>query len=217
MEVELDPQQGEHAERDDHVVRQRRDGADRELPLEAEPDIDQHHRQRDDQCRDAVGEQLFRDFRADGVVAQEVAILDAEAELFGQRPDDQLIGRAAGAFGLLFRGERLEILAQQVRRRFAELDDDNLAIVRAARTVDFRIDRHGGTDGRHGDRVGLGQFDHGAAGEVDAEIEAALRQHEGRQRNHQHGEDCPCKAQAHEADVGLLGPVSDQHVVSPGA
>ena len=39
-QIELELQQREHADRHEHVVRQRHDRADGELPFEAEPHVD---------------------------------------------------------------------------------------------------------------------------------------------------------------------------------
>ena len=65
VEVELHPGQREHAERQRHVVRQREQRADAELPFEAHPDVDRDadHRQRE---RDHAGaEQLVGDLARD--------------------------------------------------------------------------------------------------------------------------------------------------------
>jgi hypothetical protein len=196
-------------------VRQRRDGTHRELPLETEPDIDQHHGQGDDQRRNPVREQLFRHFRANGVVAQEIAVLNAQIKRLRQSLNDQLVGRAGCAFRFLLVSQRLEVIAKKVRRRFAEFHNNNLAPIRAAGAVDLGIDRHRGADGRHSDLIGLGQFHDRTAGEIDAEIEATRPQQEGGSGNQDHREQSPGDPHVHEGDVRPFGPVLDQHRVSP--
>ena len=183
---------------------ERRHGANRELPLEPEPDIDQHQDQCGDQRRDPVAEQLLRDFRADGIIAEDLVISDAQG-LF-QRVRHQFIGRPGGALRLIAGRQGLKGFAQHGRIRFAIFHHDDAARIGPDRAVHIRIERHGLTHGLNGDRVRLLQLHHGAAGKVDAEIEATGRQEEHRRSNQHRRHDCADQAKIHEAQIGLLGP-----------
>ncbi len=80
------------------VEDERNDGADRELPLEAEPDIDKDHPQADDQGQDAVAEELGGDRGADGVGAEHLAarfgLVQGGLDLV-----DHGVGRGSGRLG----------------------------------------------------------------------------------------------------------------------
>ena len=60
-EVELEPEHGEEAEGDEHVVHERGDRPEREPVLEAQPDVDEDPEQRDEHGEPAVLGQLLTD------------------------------------------------------------------------------------------------------------------------------------------------------------
>ena len=59
-QVELEPGDDVEADHHGHVVDRRDDGADAELPFEAEPDVDQHGDQRGEDADRAVAGQFAR-------------------------------------------------------------------------------------------------------------------------------------------------------------
>ncbi len=69
------PADDEEADRHDDVVDRRDDRADRELPFEAEPDIDQDQAQRDDDADRALPGEFARHRRADRLDAAEVVVV----------------------------------------------------------------------------------------------------------------------------------------------
>src|SRR6202040_3531231 len=65
IEVEFDLRDGEEAHRLCHVEDQSGDDTDTELPLEAEPDIEEHRNERERGCEQAVAKQLAAHSRTD--------------------------------------------------------------------------------------------------------------------------------------------------------
>ena len=74
-DVELEPDDREQPDGHDDVVRRGGDGGERELPLEAEPDVDQDRDERDEHGDDALGGQLARDLRAHGLGAADRVVV----------------------------------------------------------------------------------------------------------------------------------------------
>ena len=68
-EVERPARQREDARRDEHVVQRGDDGADGELPAEAQHHVDEHENQREQQREAGVLEQILADLRADDYAA----------------------------------------------------------------------------------------------------------------------------------------------------
>ena len=64
-QVEGDLEERQDTDGHDHVVNQRNDGADRELPLKAESQVDQDAAERHQHAEAALVAQLFTDLRAD--------------------------------------------------------------------------------------------------------------------------------------------------------
>ena len=127
---------------------QRRDA---ELPLESERDIEADHQDGQARGEHAVAEELLADARADELDA---AVVHAGAERVLDRADDDfLVDRLVG---------RLD--ADQERVGIAELLDLDLAEIEAV---------HLGAHVADVERLRARDLDQIAAGEVDAEIEAA--------------------------------------------
>ena len=80
-QVEIDLHHRHEAEREHEIVHVGDHGAERELPLEAEPEIDQDRADRRDDAERAIGQELARHARSDHLDA---AIFDLLAE---RRPD----------------------------------------------------------------------------------------------------------------------------------
>ena len=76
-QIEVDLHHRHEAEREHQVVHVGDHGAERELPFEAEPEIDQDRADRHDDADRAVGQELARDARADHLDA---AVFDLVAE-----------------------------------------------------------------------------------------------------------------------------------------
>ena len=67
-------EQRKHPQDDDHIVGQRHHRCDAKLELKAHADIDQHHRQCQQQAQATVFLQLFADLRADELGADELEV-----------------------------------------------------------------------------------------------------------------------------------------------
>ena len=146
------------ADRGRDVVDQGGDGADAVLPLEAEPQIDQHAEQRDQDGPDAVDQQLLADPRADELGA---LVAEAAAQSLVERtldPLDRLPLRRLVALGRLGADHHLVVGAGGLQRDLAEVE-----------LVQGRA--HQGEVGRPRGA----HLEQHAALEVDAEIEALGR------------------------------------------
>ena len=113
-QAEIELQQHEEAEGGDHVVQQRDQGADAELPFEAEPDIDRDGGHRGQHGQDAAVHQLVADLGADRFGAAQLVVaadrvldqLDRHllapfGALLGRHVDLGGVGRAARQLALL--------------------------------------------------------------------------------------------------------------------
>ena len=76
-QIEVDLRDRHEADRQHDIVHVGDHGAERELPLEAEPEVHQDADDREHQAADAVGQQLARHARSDHLDA---AIFDGVAE-----------------------------------------------------------------------------------------------------------------------------------------
>ncbi len=66
-QIELPAKHRKGADGDQHVVQRRNDGAESQLPAEANHDVDEHHREGEDHREDTLLRELFTHLRADGL------------------------------------------------------------------------------------------------------------------------------------------------------
>src|SRR5690606_2252392 len=118
-EIELQLQNAEYSDRRHHVVHQRNDGAERELPLEPEPDVDQHQGNGDDDGENTILYQFAADLRADDLDA---AVFDRVAEFGLDRVDDALRGFLIVIAGRLDTDQDIVCLAKLLNLNFAEAE-----------------------------------------------------------------------------------------------
>ena len=162
---------------------ERRHGADRELPLEPEPDIDQHQRKGCNQRRDPVPKQFLRNLGAHRVVAE--YLLVSYAQRLFQRFCHQFVGRARCAFGLVCGRQRLKFFPENGRICFAVFHDHDTASIGADRAVHIGVEWHRLTHTFHSYCVRLLQLHHCSTGKVDTEVETPRREEEdGRCNQH---------------------------------
>ncbi len=93
-QAEVEPQQHEQADGAQHVVQQRDQGADAELPFEAEPDVDGDGGQGRHHGEDAAAHQLLADLGADRFGAAQLVVA-------ADRVLDQLDRHLLAPFGAL--------------------------------------------------------------------------------------------------------------------
>jgi hypothetical protein len=160
------PGQHEEAERQHDVVQGADDGPDRQLALEAEPEIGEYGEDRQDDADRARLDEFARDAGADGFDAREVVI--SGEGLARLRHHDALRGLAA----------RLDRKAERHAPLVAEFLDFDLAEAEGVRS---RAD-----GARIGDVVLGLELDQRAALEVDAEIEPDRQEHDDGSKG-QHG------------------------------
>ena len=160
-------------------------GAERELPFEAEPEIDEDRADREHEADRAVGEQLGGNARPDHLDAP---ILDILAERIANLLHRLLLRRVAA--GLLGNAD------QHVVRR-AELLELKIAEVQPSDRA-----AHLGKIGRSGFGLHLHE---GAADKVDAEIQAVKEvQQDRRDRQHRRYREANAP-KAHKVELGVVG------------
>ena len=179
------------------IVHRADDRADRELPLEAEPEIGQDRDDGDDDAEGAALYEFGRDGRSDRIDAAELVVI---REGLAQLGDRGLLARVAAG---------LHIEPQEHVGNGADL----LHFDRAeAETLGLRPEI--------GDMrfAALGaQIDLGSAGEVDAEIHADEDEEQHRDDREGRRQRIAHAAEPHEAELGVLGREAKQfHAADSG-
>ena len=185
-QVELQPGYREQADGHDDIVRGRGDGGERELPLEADPHIDQDGAQRDEDGDGALPGQFTRHRAADGFGAADFVVL--------------------GRQGIADLGHR-RLLAACRRPRCAWMRTRTSSGVPKPCTC---TSPRSSASSNVADLAGIGgaadmlDFDGRAADEVDAEIEALEDGRADGQHRHDDREDDHIARDLHERDLGAV-------------